>query len=74
MLSEGDLDPTALAEREGVTTSWVIRTARLAFLSPRVIEAILAGRQRAGIDAAALLRPDTVALDWEEQERQLLIG
>ena len=74
VLKEGELDPTALAEREGVTTSWVIRTARLAFLSPRVIEAILAGRQRAGIDAAALLRADTIALDWEEQEKQLLAG
>jgi site-specific DNA recombinase len=74
VLCQGEIDPTALAEREGVTVSWVIRTVRLAFLSPRVIEAILAGRLRAGIDAAQLLRAQTISLDWEEQEKHLLVG
>jgi site-specific DNA recombinase len=73
-LSEGQLDPTALAEREGVTDSWVIRVVRLAFLSPRVVEGIIAGRLRAGIDGTALLKAETISLDWEEQEKQLLIA
>lgn len=74
VLSEGQLDPTALAEREGVTDSWVIRVVRLAFLSPRVIEGILAGRLRPEIDGTALLRADTFSSDWEEQENRLLVG
>jgi site-specific DNA recombinase len=74
VLSDGELTPTMLAEREGVTTPWVIRVVRLAFLSPRVVEAVLAGRLRAGIDAAALLKAGTISLDWEQQEKQLLAG
>jgi site-specific DNA recombinase len=73
-LSQGQLDPTALAEREGVTDSWVIRVVRLAYLSPRVVEGIIAGRLRAGIDGTALLKAETISLDWEEQEKQLLIA
>jgi DNA invertase Pin-like site-specific DNA recombinase len=74
VLSKGDLTPTALAAREGVTTTWVIRVARLAFLSPRVVEGVLAGKLRAGIDANALLKAGTISLDWEQQEKQLLAG
>jgi DNA invertase Pin-like site-specific DNA recombinase len=74
VLSEAQLTPTALAEREGVTTTWVIRVVRLAFLSPRVLEGLLAGRLRAGIDADALLKAGTISLDWEVQEKQLLAG
>jgi hypothetical protein len=73
-LSAGHLDPTALAEREGVTLSWVIRVVRLTFLSPRVIEGILAGRLRASVDASELLKAGTISLDWEQQEKQLLAG
>jgi site-specific DNA recombinase len=74
VLSEGELTPTALAEREVVTPTWVIRVVRLAFLSPRVVEAVLAGRLRAGIDADALLKAGTISLDWEVQEKELLVG
>jgi hypothetical protein len=57
-----------------VTLSWVIRVVRLTFLSPRVIEGILAGRLRASVDASELLKAGTVSLDWEQQEKQLLAG
>jgi site-specific DNA recombinase len=73
-IQHDNLDPTALAEREGVTDSWVIRVVRLAFLSPRVVEGIIAGRLRAGIDATALMKPETISLDWEEQEQKLLVA
>ena len=72
ILNEGEIEPSALAAREGVTASWVIRTVRLAFLSPRVVDAILAGRLRAGVDATQLLRAEAISLDWEEQEKQLI--
>jgi site-specific DNA recombinase len=74
VLAEGELTPTQLAARDGVTTPWVIRVVRLAFLSPRVVEAALVGRLRAGIDATALMRPETISLDWEEQEQKLLVA
>jgi site-specific DNA recombinase len=73
-LSAGQIDPTALAEREGVTVSWVIRVVRLAFLSPRVVEGILAGRLRPGLDSTDLLKADTISPDWEVQEKRLLIA
>jgi hypothetical protein len=57
-----------------VTLSWVIRVVRLTFLSPRVIEGILAGRLRASVEASELLKAGTVSLDWEQQEKQLLAG
>ena len=71
-LREGPLDPTGLAAREGITVSYVIRVVRLAFLSPRVVEGILAGKLRPGIDGAALLKASTISLDWEVQEKRFL--
>jgi DNA invertase Pin-like site-specific DNA recombinase len=73
-LAQGEMTPTALAEREGITVPYVIRVTRLAFLSPKVIEGILAGRLRGGIDSTVLLKAGTITADWEEQERQLLAG
>lgn len=57
-----------------MTPTYVIRVVRLAFLSPRVIEGILAGRLRAGIDRTALSKAEMISLDWNEQERRLLVG
>ncbi|MEO0032446.1 MAG: hypothetical protein RIS94_2204 [Pseudomonadota bacterium] len=71
-LCDGHLDPTGLAAREGITDSYVIRVVRLAFLSPRVLDAALAGRLAPGIDAPTLLKPGAIAMDWLEQEHALL--
>jgi len=73
-LSEGQLDPTGLAQIEGVTTSYIIKVVRVAFLSPQVVEGILSGRLRAEIDTTALLKAETISLDWKEQEKRLLVG
>jgi site-specific DNA recombinase len=53
LLRNGQFDPTGLAEREGITVSYIVRVVRLAFLSPRVVEGILAGKLRPGVDGAA---------------------
>lgn len=74
VLAQGELTPTELAAREGVTRSYLVRVARLAFLSPQVVEGILAGKLRSGIDAAALLKPAAISLDWQSQEKRLLAG
>lgn len=72
-LARGELDATRLAAQEGVTDSYLIRVVRLAFLAPQVVEGILAGRLRSGIDAAALMKPGAIPADWAEQERRLLV-
>lgn len=73
-LRGGELDIKTLAEAEGVSTAWITRVVRLAFLSPTVVEAILAGNARAGVDAAALVRTGAVAASWAEQRMTILPG
>jgi hypothetical protein len=73
-LKHGQLDPSDLARREGKSVSYVGRVVRLAFLSPRVIEGALAERLRGNVDATALLKAGNIALDWEDQEKRLLLG
>ncbi|SFP84262.1 recombinase family protein [Sphingomonas rubra] len=72
VLRTGEIDIAELATREGVTASYATRVLRLAFLSPAVTEAILAGRQRAGITAASLTLKATVPTDWRAQKAAFL--
>lgn len=73
-LRGGELDVTRLAEREGVTRSYICRIVRFAFLSPEVISGLLAGTQRAGISAAMLRADGAIPLSWAEQRRLFLPG
>lgn len=73
-LRAGELDVTRLAEREGVSASWVTRVVRLAFLSPAVVDAALAGQLRGGVDATRLMLGDHFPASWREQEAALLAG
>jgi site-specific DNA recombinase len=70
-LASGEVDISTLAREEGLTPSYVTRVTRLAFLAPRVVEAILAGRQPARLDAGHLQAP-SFAASWAEQERVFL--
>jgi hypothetical protein len=70
-LRQGEIDITRLAEREKVTPSYITRTVRLAFLAPDVVEAILAGRQHASVDARMLTLGQMSPL-WAEQRRVVL--
>ncbi|MEH3036219.1 MAG: recombinase family protein [Sphingomonas adhaesiva] len=71
-LRSGGIGVTELARQEGVTRSYLCRIVRLAFLSPAVVEAILAGRQHAGLSVAALMPADAIAVSWEEQTKTML--
>lgn len=73
-LRAGELDVTTLAAREGVTPSYLTRVLRLAFLAPDVTEALLAGRQRAGVNRAMILATGAIDADWKPQRRALLPG
>jgi DNA invertase Pin-like site-specific DNA recombinase len=72
ILAEGQISVAELAAQEGLSRSYVSRVVRLAFLSPEVVEALLNGHQRAGVDAAALKETDAVAAAWTEQKRAFL--
>lgn len=73
-IRQGEINITCLCEREQVSDAWVSRVLRLAFLSPKVTDAILRGEQPAGLSSATLLATGAVASGWREQERELLGG
>ncbi len=60
---------TAIARREGVLPNYVRRLTRLAFLAPRIVEAIVAGNQPPQVTAKALTERIELPLLWSEQER-----
>ena len=72
ILAKGEIDMTTLAREAGVTVSYVTRILRLAFLAPRIIEGIMAGRLKAGIGSMALCKVDAIDADWDIQEQALL--
>lgn len=72
-MTEGNLDPSTLATQEGVSVSYVVRVLRIAFLAPAVVDAVLDGRLRAGVDSTALLDIRAVAPDWVKQERACML-
>jgi site-specific DNA recombinase len=58
-----------IAGREGVLSNYVRRLIRLAFLAPKIVEAIAAGHQPAELTAKALTERIELPLLWSEQER-----
>src|SRR5271168_1460262 len=57
-----------IAKREGVLAHYVRRLLRLAFLAPRIVEAIAAGQQSLELTAKALTERIDLPLLWNEQE------
>lgn len=65
MLELGEFATIAeLAEREGITLSYLTRVLRLTLLEPDIVEAILEGQQ--DVTLAQLLEP--FPSNWEEQQ------
>jgi len=60
-----------LARREGIDRRSVRRLLPLGFLSPRVVEAIVEGRQPPDLSAIALTRRIDLPLLWSAQEQAL---
>lgn len=56
-----------IAASEKINESYVGRVLRLTLLAPDIVEAILVGRQPAGLTLAVLIKPFTG--DWELQRR-----
>jgi site-specific DNA recombinase len=60
---------TEICATEGFTDTYVGQVLPLAFLSPQLVEAILAGQQPAGLTANRLIWGGRVAMRWDEQIR-----
>jgi hypothetical protein len=54
-----------IARAEQINDSYVSRLLRLTLLAPEIVEAILDGRQRTGLQIEALLKP--MPVEWERQ-------
>lgn len=66
MLESGEFATIAeLAEREGITPSYMTRVLRLTLLAPDIIEAILDGKQGPEVTLARVHEPFPMA--WPEQ-------
>ncbi len=72
ILKAGGIDVSTLAARESVQPGYLTRVLRLAFLAPAVVEAILAGNIRVGVDGAALTATGAVPALWTEQVATVL--
>ena len=59
-----------IAAAEKINESYVGRVLRLTLLAPDLVEAVLGGRQPAGMTLAALMRPFPV--EWREQRAEIL--
>ena len=71
-LRTGEMDISTLAASEGLQNGYVTRVLRLAFLAPSVVDAILAGTLRAGMDVAALTALGAIAPLWTDQAATML--
>ena len=70
-LRTSEVSIAKLARREGVDDRYISSVLPLAFLAPKIVEAIIQGRQPADLNATKLVRRIDLALDWHEQKRQL---
>jgi site-specific DNA recombinase len=63
------LNASALARHEGVSSAYVTRVARLAMLSPRLVDEIISGSHGAMLNASRLLQMSELPVSWKEQEK-----
>jgi DNA invertase Pin-like site-specific DNA recombinase len=66
------VDVTRLAAEHRVSPSYMTRVVRLAFLAPEVVDAIINGGLKAGIDGTALTLRERFAPEWTRQIEDLL--
>ncbi|WP_394729515.1 recombinase family protein [Altererythrobacter sp. GH1-8] len=70
-LAKGKIKITALAEKEGVSPSYISRVVRLAFLAPEVIETVLAGKIPSTLNSEKLLKTGAIEPTWQSQMENL---
>jgi hypothetical protein len=70
VLASPELSLNQLGKREGRCRTQLGKLFRLSWLSPRIVEAIIDGRQPTRLDRRALLEAD-LPICWQAQERML---
>ncbi len=68
LLADNTLTLDAIGQREGITSPYVLRVVRLAFLSPQMLDSIIAGTQPAHLSLKRLIATDGVAARWDHQQ------
>ena len=74
LMLSGEASLTETAAGEGISRSYLTRIARLGFLAPDIVQAILDGRQPLHLSAARITRLTNLPLDWSEQRAVLGLG
>jgi site-specific DNA recombinase len=67
LLEDPSLSLKAIAAEQGISSSYVTRLLRLAFLAPDIVTAILNGRQSPQLTANRLMDDTRLPLDWTAQ-------
>ncbi|WP_379548266.1 recombinase family protein [Qipengyuania sp. DSG2-2] len=73
VLGAPELSLNQLGKREGRCRTQLAKYLRLSWLSPKIVEAILAGQQPANLTRTRMLNCD-LPVDWREQEQLLEFG
>ena len=68
LVADNSLTLEAIGKREGITSPYVLRIVRLAFLSPQTLDRILAGTLPAHLTLKRLIATDGVAARWDHQQ------
>ena len=68
LLADNSLTLDAIGQRGGITSPYVLRIVRLAFLSPQMLDSILAGTQPAHLTLKRLIATDGIAARWNHQQ------
>jgi site-specific DNA recombinase len=71
VLQDPSLTLKEIAAEERVTSSYVSRLVRLAFLAPNIVTAILNGRHPPRLTANRLMDDTRLPLDWGAQRKVL---
>lgn len=61
------LTVTDIAKREGISSPYVVRIVRLAFLSPTVLKSIIQGSAPAHLTLKRLQAPDAIPVLWDNE-------
>ena len=68
LLADNNLTLDLIGQREGITSPYVLRIVRLAFLSPQMLDSIIAGNLPAHLTLKRLIATDGVAARWDHQQ------
>ena len=66
--TDSSLTLEAIGQRERITSPYVLRIVRLAFLSPQMLDSIAAGTQPAHLTLKRLIATDGVTARWDHQQ------